>query len=342
MRRILFVELLGGLGDLVIALPAIHALALSHPRAQVAVLTFAPGAELVEADPLVQRVYRVERSDGRPRQALEALLAQERYDLVVSDTTYDGIDVLLKRAGTRVVTNLWQAPPPNQLIEERFLEILGQEGLIAPWALTLKGRLALDAADHVWAAARFASPGRRVLLHPHAGMSIKRWPVERWVALGCALRDGFGLEIVVPEGVGAEKAQAQEIVGAIGPQATLLESGSLRQFAAAATHADLVVGADTGPVRLAGAVGALTITLFGPSWHGRYGQRPPNVNLQGYPSCPERWVADFTRQRCWYGGHCPLGRWRTCLEDIAVGDVLEAAQGLLKKKTWWGKPTTGN
>ena len=41
---ILFVELLGGIGDVLIALPAIQALARSHPDAKLAVLTFAPGA----------------------------------------------------------------------------------------------------------------------------------------------------------------------------------------------------------------------------------------------------------------------------------------------------------
>ncbi len=346
MKGILFVELLGGLGDTLIALPAIHALALCHPQAQVAVLTFAPGAELLESDPLVRHVYRAERGSaqhpGRPREALEALLAQERFDLIVSDTTYGGIDALLEASGVRVVANLWRQPPPNQLIEERFLEILSQEGLVAPWVLTMKARLALDAGDRLWAAASFPQARRRALLHPHTGMPIKAWPLERFLALGRTLRDELGLEIVVSQGVGGEGARARELVDALAGQATLLEAGSLRQFAAAAAHTDLVVGADTGPVRLAAATGALTVALFGPSWHGRYGLRPPNVNLQGYPECPERWVPDFSQQACWYAGHCPLGRWQSCMDDIAVGDVLEAAQRLLQKTAWWGKPLAGD
>ncbi|HOG47074.1 MAG TPA: glycosyltransferase family 9 protein [Anaerolineae bacterium] len=346
MNSILFVELLGGVGDLVIALPAIHALALSHPQARVAVLTFAPGAELLAADPLVAQVYHAVRGDAaqpdRPRRALEALLAGEPFDLIVSDTTYSGIDALLEGSGARVVSNLWRSSPPGRLIELRFLDILAEEGLIAPWACALQGRLALDAGDRLWAAAQLPADRRRALLHPHVGMPIKRWPLERFVALGRALHDELGLEIVVSAGVGAEAAQARELVAALGPGATLLAPGTLRQFAAAAAHAGLVVGADTGPVRLAGAVGALTITLFGPSWHGRYGLRPPNVNLQGYPQCPERHVPDFTRQRCWYAGQCPLGHRPSCLEDIAVGDVIEAAQRLLEKTAWWGKPLAGN
>ena len=104
MRRILFVELLGGLGDLVIALPAIHALALSHPRAQVAVLTFAPGAELVEADPLVQRVTASSAAmagRGMPwRRSWPGALRPSS-----SDTTYDG-STCCSGGGHALVTNL--------------------------------------------------------------------------------------------------------------------------------------------------------------------------------------------------------------------------------------------
>ena len=289
-------------------------------------------------------MLQAERGDGahaeRPRLALEALLARERFDLIVADATYADIDEFLEASGTRVISNLWRYPPAEQLIEERFLEILSQEGVIHPWAVDMKPRLSLDADDRMWAASQFPRPARRALLHPHAGMPIKTWPQASLIALGRALHDDPGLQIVVPEGTGAEAGVARQIARALGPHTILLPQGTLRQFAAAATYADLVIGADTGPVRIAAAVGALTITLFGPSWHGRYGQRPPNVNLQGYPECPERVVADFTRQPCWYSGLCPLGQWQTCLEDISAGDVLQAASRLLKLTSWWGKPLT--
>ncbi|MCL6430329.1 MAG: glycosyltransferase family 9 protein [Anaerolineae bacterium] len=341
MTRILFVELLGGVGDLVIALPAIHALALSHPQAEVSVLTFEPGADLVRADPLIHRVYTAERGDRsdpeRPRRALKRLLESDRFDVIVADATYAEMGRLIEATGARAVTNLWRKPPPDQLIEERFLQILSEEGLVEPWTLGVRARLAVEAGDRLWAAANLPG-GRWALLHPHAGMPIKVWPPERFVALGRALQARHGLGVVVPEGVGAEGEVARKIVSELAPASFLLPSGSLRQFAAAAAYADVVVGADSGPVRVAAATGVLTITLFGPSWHGRYGHRPPHVNLQGYPECPVRVKEDFTRQPCWYTGRCPLGWWRTCLEAIRVQDVLEAADSLLAMTAWWGKP----
>jgi len=43
VRNILFVELLGGIGDVLIALPTIQALGRSHREAVLTVLTFTPG-----------------------------------------------------------------------------------------------------------------------------------------------------------------------------------------------------------------------------------------------------------------------------------------------------------
>ncbi|MGQ9681932.1 MAG: glycosyltransferase family 9 protein [Anaerolineae bacterium] len=342
MKRILFVELLGGIGDLVMALPAIHALALSHPRAELTVLTFAPGCELLATDPLVSRVLQAQRGDvqypERPRESLAALLEQEQYDIIVSDTRYAGIDALIEASGARTVTNLWRHPPAGQRIEERFLEILQDEALIEPWTTTLRPRLALKERDYLWAASHLAGPKRKVLLHPHAGMPIKSWPEANLISLGKALTDELGLQVIIPEGTATERMIAQRLAAALGAKAAVLPHAPLRQFAAAASYCDLAIGPDTGPMRIAAAAGARAITLFGPSWHGRYGQRPPHINLQGHPACPERDVADFTRQRCWYAGACPLAPWRSCVEDVSVGDVLKATTCALSGASWWGRP----
>ena len=124
MRGILFVELLGGLGDVLIALPAIQALARSHPEARLTALTFPPGAELLEGDPLIHEVVQVPRPDSarprRVREAVEELLARGDWDLVVSDTSYDGIDDLVRGCGaSRAVANLWRFPPRDERVGER-------------------------------------------------------------------------------------------------------------------------------------------------------------------------------------------------------------------------------
>ena len=116
-----------------------------------------------------------------------------------------------------------------------------------------------------------------------------------------------------------------------------------RELAAALSFADVSVGADTGPLRIAAALGVSTVTLFGPSWHGRYGQPPPHVDLQGYPACPQRNVSDFTRQPCWYVGECTLKErpWSTCLEAVSAGDVLAAVAPFLEGRSDSEPPVGG-
>ncbi|WP_253860086.1 hypothetical protein [Actinoalloteichus caeruleus] len=63
-RRILVVDLLGGLGDLLMLLPSVHALARNHPGAEVHLLTHRPGDSLVEADEAVTAVLVPERRGG--------------------------------------------------------------------------------------------------------------------------------------------------------------------------------------------------------------------------------------------------------------------------------------
>ena len=334
VREILFVELLGGLGDVLISLQAIQALASSYPEARLTVLTFQPGGDLLEGDPLIHGVVQAPKPDlthpHRAREAVEELLARGGWDLVVSDTSYDDIDALIRDCGApHTVTNLWRSPPPDEHVGERFLRILLADGLIEPGAIS-PPRLHLTPEERSAAVERLADLCRPLaFLLPDAGMEVKRWPEERWGALGRALGDRHGADVVVP--VGADPEQAWRVARLVGERARAWPRGSLRGLAAALSCADVAVGADTGPLRIAATLDVPTVMLFGPAWHGRYGQPPPHVNLQGHPECPQRVVSDFTQQPCWYSGTCTLEDrpWRTCLEDISVEDVLATTAAFL-------------
>lgn len=330
MKRILFIELLGGIGDLLIALPAIKALALTHPESRVTVLTFPPGGELLKSDPLIHDVIYARR--GQARQSVEWILAKQDFDLIVSDTNYDGIaDRIHNSSAKRTVTNLWRNPPDDWLVSDRFLQILLEEGLITPSAiLNSQPLIHLLEAEKAQAKQIFAAAYRPLIfLIPNAGMPIKCWSKENFVTVGKALQQKYNATIVVP--VSDSEDEAQQITQEIGGTVQIWQRGTLRELAAGLAYADLAIAVDTGPARIAAALNVPTITVFGPSWNERYGQPPPHINLQGYPNCPERVIRNFTEQSCWYSGVCPFD-WNTCTEEISPQQVLTAAAKFLDQE----------
>lgn len=330
VRSILFVELLGGFGDLLLALPAIQALGRSHPGARVTVLTFAPGAALLAADPHVAEVVVAE--PGPPEQQARAVarLVRRGFDLVVSDTRYGGIPgVLGADPRALVVDDLWGGPPPDERVDLRFLHLLADAGVIDPALRALAPRVALTAAERTAGRARLAAllPGGRpaALLVVEAGMEVKEWAPARFRALAKRL---VGRGMAVLAAAGDRPGHAERIVAGL-PSAAVLARGSLRDLAAVAAACAVCVSGDTGPGRLATAVGTPAVGLYGPTWAGRFGLRAEHASLQAPLACHVRDPADQTRQSCWYSGVCVFDDLRTCTDALTVDAVDDAVRPVL-------------
>lgn len=330
--EILLVDLLGGIGDLIMLLPVVHGLARRYPDAQLRVLTHEPGAELLRGDPTVAQV-RVPRH-GRPGAESEAVaeaLAAHPPDLAVTTTRYGGIPELLEASGARCVTDLWRDPPADEPVGRRYLRILHSEGLLERSDLTASPRVRLRpaelAAGESDVAVRVAGASRPpVVLVPGAGMPVKRWPAHRWEKLADRLTDRGHPVLVTPQG----GALPQAIATRRAPSSAL--GGGLRElaarFAAVGRRGGIVVGGDTGPVRLAAAAGTYTVGLFGPTSAARYGIGG-GIDLQGLPDCPHRRPTAITEQVCWWSGDCPLSRTDpACLADLPIDRVLAAVAAL--------------
>lgn len=335
VRRVLFVELLGGFGDVLLALPAIHALARRHAEAAVDVLTFTPGDALLRGDPLVHAVMGVDdHAEGAARHAVQAALGAATYDLVVTTTTYDGIAELCAAAAPRVVTNLWRHPPPDERVDRRFLRLLVEDGLIDPRDVDLPLRMHLDPAERdrgrsaLAEVSRGLPAGGPVVLVPGSGMRVKRWPADRWAEVAAACRAAARPALLVGG------PDVPPVPGAVAlPRSELRALAAL--FAAVGEAAGVVVGGDTGAVRLATAVGARAVGLYGPTLASRYGLDPAvGANVQGLPECTVRRPLAITEQECWWSGRCPLtGADPACMADIPVRTVWEMVQALDERRT---------
>jgi ADP-heptose:LPS heptosyltransferase len=122
---------------------------------------------------------------------------------------------------------------------------------------------------------------RFAVLNPGAGWPSKIWPADRYGQLARHLFQTHGICSIALWGVPAERPMAERIVATSSGLAQLAPQTSMTELEALCRRAALFVGSDTGPMHLAVAVGAPTISMHGPSraeWCGAYG--PGNIRLQ--------------------------------------------------------------
>jgi heptosyltransferase-1 len=136
------------------------------------------------------------------------------------------------------------------------------------------------------AAAPAWAPAERYVVMLHAASrASKRWPEERWVALGRMLSEQ-GSAIVFPGGTAEERAVAARLASAV-EGAIAAPAMNLEEAAALLGHASAVVGVDTGLTHLAVALGVPTVGIYSatnPGLTGLHGgAHATNVGALGEP-----------------------------------------------------------
>lgn len=154
-------------------------------------------------------------------------------------------------------------------LAERAHPVLALVGAPAPVDLAAL-RPPREAAERVreWGISRWgAEPqGPLVVLHPGATWRLRAWPSERWVELGRTLVGTHRARVVVL-GASAEHALVGRVAAGIGhpARAEAWVGRRLDEVAALLAAADVHVGADSGPLHLASALGTSAVGLFGPA-----------------------------------------------------------------------------
>ena len=265
-----------GIGDFIVALPALEALRAAYPDAEIVLLGCDWHQEFLAGRPSpVDRCEPVPPSPGvrtdqpaAPAAELEAFLARQRrrrFDLAVQlhgGGRYSNPFVLALGARVTAGARTPDAAPldrsvpytPYQHEILRFLEVVS---LVGAAPVTLEPRVALTEADRAEAARALGEEDGRplVVLHPGAGDPRRRWPAERFAAAGRELaRRGARLAVI---GAAAERPVAGRTLDLLGGGALdLCGKLSLGGLAGVLAQARLVLANDSGPLHLARAVGA--------------------------------------------------------------------------------------
>jgi heptosyltransferase-1 len=142
---------------------------------------------------------------------------------------------------------------------DRNLHAVERNRILSGLAL---GYVPLGAPDFRFDRAHFASDASRyaILLHATA-RTEKQWPEAHWIALGRALSESQGLELVLPWGSEVERVRSENIARQV-QGARVPERVPLDQVAKLISGAQFVVGVDTGLLHLAAALSVPLVAIF--------------------------------------------------------------------------------
>lgn len=296
-----------GMGDLLVAVPALRALRRSYPRTRLVLAT--PGwlASLVRLVGVVDELLPT------------AGLGDLRWP-------YDPprLAVNLHGQGPQSITEVRGCRPAAIISHRhpRFPELSGPPWVqdvheVTRWARLLEYYdvpVVHDDLDLLSPEVPSPAP-RTVVIHPGASAPSRRWPVPRFAALAAALA-GDGGRVVIT-GSAADVPAADRIARDAGLPADAMLAGrtDLDELAALVAEADLVVSGDTGVGHLATAYRTRSVLLFG-------------------PMSPARWGPARDRERhrvLWAGGSGDPhgGRPDDGLLRLTVPRVLDTARDLL-------------
>jgi heptosyltransferase III len=307
----------GGLGDVVLSLPAVALLRNAFPAARVTVAGnidhlvpvmsgYAERLISLSALPLYH-LYA-------PGSVQESVVRFWRsYDRIVSWTGGGDREFIskFKEIHPNAIIASWR-PSPGEAkhVSQLFVDSLdlGDAAEAVPIPILLSSELRAEGKQ--WLVAHgWNGRGPLAALHPGAGSAAKRWPVSRFISLAQHLALQEKRKLLIIEG-SAERGLAEQIVPALPASAAIvMDAMSLNLLAAVVEHCDLFVGNDSGVAHLAAALKVRCVVLFG-------------------PTLPQHWAPlghDVTilrnTQRC--AGCASPGNNHTCLENITVEEVIQ-------------------
>lgn len=296
------------IGDCLFTTPAIRALRRAYPEAVLVVAVPPVNQDLMASNPCLSEVLVRPLRGVSSQLRLLREIRRRRFDLVISfqekSIFYAALAYL---SGARLTVSLqhWRTQPfyhrivpvvPGQHEVEKYHAIaqavLGpavpppgeQEtgrgrGAAPPVSPSLQPPGAMElhvSPEHrVRAAVLLAELGVAasallIGINPGATLKAKRWPAERFAAVGQALVARYGARVLVLGGPD-DLARAAAIARAIPDAVSVAGRTHLGETAALLRHCSLLVSGDTGPLHMAVALGIPTIGLFGPTNPRTYG-----------------------------------------------------------------------
>ncbi len=185
----------------------------------------------------------------------------------------------------------------------------------------------VDYIDQRLAAWKIAGDKPLICIHSGSGAASKLWTCEKWATVADAMAREYEAAIVLT-GTSGEAGIVNDIAVRMKSGAGIIAGAtSLGQLTALYRRSLAVLGPDSGAMHIAAAVGAPTVTLFGPAdpiEFAPWGDRGRHAVVTSDIGCRP----------------CRILEWRDdelenhpCVREITVEQVLGAARGVLGQKS---------
>lgn len=277
----------GGLGDLLLAVPAIRDLRKRFPGRRALLCGQDQTAELLTECGLVDRWLSIQTTACT---ALfggavpdDPLLSDwlSRCDLAVAWTGDDAGSLAgaLKYCGA--AATLVQSPFASTLTSvhqsDRFLEIVGMQTTSVPTASLSVPEALRGAADAYLERRGISRRSPLALVHPGSGSRHKCVKPEV-LRLVLDELEAEGIQPLLLEGP-ADREMVEPLLARMTQRRICLRGLSVRLLAGVLSHVDVFLGHDSGVTHLAALLGTPTVALFGPTEPIRWAPRGPAVTV---------------------------------------------------------------
>lgn len=316
----------GAVGDLLLALPALKALAAHYPEASFTGVGNPERLRLLQASLPLEAVWNSSDqvwlelfASGPVSAALRQRLAL--FDLAVLFTRRPTTPLLARFREAGVRSRLWlpifpeQTRLPVAAYQAHYLRQAGIPPRLADAGLNLEPQ-ELAKARH-WRQEQ--PPGPVIALAPGSGHPRKNWPLPFFLELAAALRQQHRLTVWWVLGPAEEETAAWLQARLPAAERRFLQGLSLPALAAHLFCCDYFLGNDSGITHLAAAVNnPVVVALFGPSDPRIWAPRSPRAHVLSSP---------------WPCAPCTTGReiacpHAACLTGLSPATVLAALERL--------------
>ena len=328
------------LGDTLFATAVIRAIKSREPQLHLAVLCVPRAAEMLRGNPRINELI-VYDEWGRDRSwpakwRLAQRLRRRAFDaaLLLRPSLSRALILWWARIPQRIGhargKSRWllthRVPLPSEPLHraEGYLRLLTALGW--PLPVDTSCEFFVREADRIWARgwleAHGVTPHRPlVILHPAGNWAHKRWPVERFAALGDRLQEAHGVQLLITGGT-ADQRVAEEVRLAMRTPA-LVAAGetTVHQLGVLIERADLLVVNDSGPLHIAAALTRPFVALFGPTSPALTGPyHATSGRVLHHPGCCPK-IPCYSPDRPPHRG----------MLSLTIDEVFESSQQLLQQ-----------